>query len=158
MERINPTINISIHTHTHTHTQTYVVIFIKTTMNLKQLYNKNSEILHPKFWIQFISITTNLCQSWNRKRSSLKSNNIEGQGTHRQREKGERKRKREREGESGSEKETRAEESGPAGGEIDNQITCTHRINYQSGRDCATPTEGASRVWVRVVTHRRSTA
>lgn len=28
----------------------------------------------------------------------------------------------------------------------DNQITCTHRINYQSGRDCATPTEGAIRV------------
>lgn len=30
------------------------------------------------------------------------------------------------------------EESGPVGG-TDNRITCTHRINYQSGRDCATP-------------------
>lgn len=48
----------------------------------------------------------------------------------------------------------------------DNQITCTHRINYQSGRDCATLTEGKRRgklnrerklvVLVRVVTRRRS--
>lgn len=38
----------------------------------------------------------------------------------------------------------RAGQQGAAG--ADNQITCTHCINYQSGRDCATPTEGASRV------------
>ena len=51
-------------------------------------------------------------------------------------------------------------------GGIDNQITCTHRINYQSGGDCASLAEGRRKsqmdrerrlvASVRVVTRRRS--
>lgn len=51
-----------------------------------------------------------------------------------------------REAQKGGGESSPREPSQAAQLKADNQITCTHRINYQSGRDCATPTEGAIRV------------